>query len=80
MVSLGFSLTRGALGLVAVAFIYAVGDQLVLGELWPLALEWQLNGTYLSLWYWLMISIPVVVTAAYLLGLIVQAHISRDYE
>lgn len=78
MVSLAYGFTIGMIGLAMIALLYTIYDQILEGDLWNMAVEWQLNGTYLNIFRSLHRAVPFVVVFSLFLGLGTTAHFTKN--
>jgi len=78
MVSLFYGLTLGAIGLIVFALYWGIFDQVILGELWRLGVDWELNGTYLTIFRSMHIGIPAIVVFVFFIGNLALAHFRKN--
>ena len=76
--STAYTIIIGFMGIVSVGFMWAIQDQLVLGEIWNFNISNQLSGTFLQLYKTMWLFIPIAVVASFIVGSVAVAHDMRN--
>ena len=68
----------GFLGIVGAGIAYVLADQVTMGYVMDFAVANHLDPDLLSIWTWLFSALTLAILASFLIGAVVQAHISRN--
>ena len=78
MTSLAYTVTVGLFGLMFAGLVYTIYDQVLMGDLWNMAIQWQTSGTMLNLFSWGWVMLPIVITFAFVVGIVATAHQTKN--
>jgi long-subunit fatty acid transport protein len=78
MSSLAYNIFIGLIGLGLVGSLYSILDQVNMGNIYDVAVQMNLSGDYINIFTWMWSMVVVTLTLAFLVGLYVTAHRSRN--
>ena len=78
MASLAFGVVLAFLLVLFGGIVYAMMDQVNMGNFLTFAQSQKLNGTYQNIYVWLWALIPIAITLHIIVGLYAQSHFSRN--